>query len=273
MSADLKNLTGLGYRAPFQSHLLDGHADIGWLEIITENYLWDTGARREVLRKLRQNYQVAFHGVSLSIAAPEEHDEIYLKHLKQFCDEFSPVRVSDHLCWSSLGGHHWHDLLPFPYNEENFQRVVTKVNRWQEVLKRPLVLENLSSYVATDHSTMSEYEFLNAVCQKTGAQMLLDLNNMVVNARNFGIDPLKELARLDLRHVGQIHLAGFSEGEHFAIDTHAHPPVEETWKLFQHVSSQRSDIPFMLEWDADIPSFPEVWAVLEKAVKIQGEKA
>lgn len=259
---------GLGYRAPFHENLISGHPDIGWLEIITENYLWDKGIRRENLLKLRESYELAFHGVSLSLAAPEEHDEKYLKELKKFCDDFQPVRVSDHLCWSSTGGHHWHDLLPFPYTEENLNRLVQKVNHWQDFLKRPLVLENLSAYISTNLSTMSEYEFLAELCRKTSCQILLDVNNMIVNARNFNIDPYAELNKLDLKHVAQVHIAGFVEGKNFVIDTHSAPPHPATWELWKAVCQKKSDIPFMIEWDADIPDFQEVKRFLDMASEI-----
>ena len=267
----MKVLTGLGYRAPFYDDLIAGHSDIGWLEVITENYLWDQGARRQNLEKLRENYALAFHGVSLSLAVPEEHDITYLKQLKKFCDELSPVRVSDHLCWSSNGGHHWHDLLPFPYTEENLQRLVKKVLVWQDTLKRPLVLENLSAYIASGLSTMTEYQFLGELCRRTDCELLLDLNNMVVNARNFKLNPYEELKHIDLKRVAQVHLAGFVEGEHFVIDTHSRRPHSATWELWQHVCKLRADIPFMLEWDADIPSFSEVEEVLDQAVSIARE--
>lgn len=262
---------GLGYRAPFHHDLINGHSDIGWLEIITENYLWDKGTRRENLEKLRENYDLAFHGVSLSLAAPEEHDEAYLNELKIFADEFRPVRISDHLCWSSLGGHHWHDLLPFPYTEENLSRLESKVHYWQEKLQRPLILENLSAYVATDLSSMTEYEFLAELCKRTSCQILLDVNNMIVNARNFGVDPYKELAKLNLKDVAQVHLAGFVEGKNFVIDTHSEPPHPATWELWKAVNELRNDIPFMIEWDADIPDFQEVKSFLDIAAKISGE--
>lgn len=263
---------GLGYRAPFRDSLINGHPDIGWLEIITENYLWDKGTRRQTLEKLRENYDLAFHGVSLSIASPEEPDEKYLKELKVFCDEMKPVRVSDHLCWSSTGAHHWHDLLPFPYTEENLSRLTQKVNRWQEVLKRPLVLENLSTYIATTFSTMTEYEFLARLVKATSCEILLDVNNMIVNARNFGTDPFKEFAKINPASISQVHLAGFVEGEHFVIDTHSEPPHAATWELWDAVSRVRNDIPFMIEWDSDIPDFHLVKEHLDRASLIQRGK-
>lgn len=264
----MTKLMGLGYRAPFHDALISGHADIGWLEIITENYLWDRGARRQNLEKLRQNYELAFHGVTLSLAAPTEFDAQYLRDLKKFADEFQPTRISDHLCWSSNGSHHWHDLLPFPYTEENLRLITAKVNRWQDILQRPLVLENLSAYIATKNSTMSEYAFLAELCRRSGCQILLDLNNMVVNARNFKLDPMAELAHLDLKTVAQIHLAGFVEGEHFAIDTHSRAPHEDTWKLWERVCQLRADIPYMLEWDSDIPEFSVAQEILDRAASI-----
>lgn len=248
---------------------MPGHAEIGWLEVITENYLWDRGVRRKNLEKLRENYDLAFHGVSLSLASPEEHDEGYLKELRVFCDEFAPVRVSDHLCWSSTGGHFWHDLLPFPYTEENLGHLTRKVLRWQDVLKRPLVVENLSTYVASSLSTMSEYEFLAELVKATSCRILLDVNNMIVNARNFGVDPHKELAKIDLSSVAQVHLAGFVESESFVIDTHSEPPHPATWELWDAVCRKRNDIPFMIEWDADIPDFETVKFHLDRAAAIQ----
>ncbi len=260
---------GLGYRAPFYDDLIAGHPEIGWLEVITENYLWDRGARRQTLRKLRESYQLAFHGVSLSLAAPEEHDARYLRELRAFVAEFEPVRVSDHLCWSSLGGHHWHDLLPFPYTEENLQLITNKVLHWQDELKRPLVLENLSAYLAVTTSEMSEYAFLGELVKRTGCQVLLDVNNMVVNSLNFGLAPLLELEHIDLASVAQVHLAGFTRGTDFVIDTHSTVPAEETWQLWQQVCQRRADLPFMVEWDAEIPNFGELLPVLRRAREIQ----
>ncbi len=269
----MKKLMGLGYRAPFRDSLIDGHPDIGWLEIITENYLWDKGARRQTLEKLRQHYDLAFHGVSLSIAAPDEADKKYLTELKTFCDELNPIRVSDHLCWSSTGGHHWHDLLPFPYTEENLTRLTEKVLRWQDTLKRKLVLENLSTYIATNLSTMSEYEFLARLVKLTSCEILLDVNNMIVNSRNFGTDPYQELSKIDLTSVSQVHLAGFVEGEKFVIDTHSRPPHPVTWELWEAVCSKRNDIPFMIEWDSEIPDFDTVKIHLDRASLIQDGNA
>lgn len=266
-----KKLMGLGYRAPFYSDLMNGHPDIGWLEVITENYLWDKGVRRMNLLKLRENYELSFHGVSLSLAAPEHHDEQYLKELKEFIDEFQPERVSDHLCWSSIGGHHWHDLLPFPYTEANLERLTEKVLRWQEILKRPLILENLSAYVKTTTSTLSEYEFIAELCRRTDCQILLDVNNMIVNAHNFKINPYTELDKINLAAVAQVHLAGYSEDKDFFVDTHSNPPHSSTWELWSEVCSRRPDIPFMIEWDSDIPDFSEIKSHLDRAQKIATE--
>lgn len=259
---------GLGYRAPFYQDLINGHPNISWLEVISENYMWDQGVRRQNLEKLRENYELAFHGVSLSLAAPGEHDDKYLLGLKKFIDDFEPVRVSDHLCWSSSGAHSWHDLLPFPYTSENLSRLTTKVLHWQDKLKRPLVLENLSAYIRTDQSSMSEYEFLAELCRRTDCEILLDVNNMIVNARNFGIDPYHELKKIDLKKVSQVHLAGFVEGNDFVIDTHSEPPHPATWELWQGLCAQRSDIPFMIEWDSDIPAFSEIMSHLNRALEI-----
>jgi uncharacterized protein (UPF0276 family) len=263
-----KKAMGLGYRAPFYSSLIHGHPEISWLEVITENYLWDKGVRRSNLLKLREHYDIALHGVSLSLAAPEEHDRDYLLKLKSFADEISPVRISDHLCWSSLGGHHWHDLLPFPYTQENLNHISKKVEAWQDILKRPLILENLSAYLSTSKNEMSEYEFLGELVKKTDCEILLDVNNMIVNARNFNIDPYKELRHINLDKVAQIHLAGFTETAKFVIDTHSEPPHEATWELWAEICSRKKNIPFMIEWDSDIPDFEAVKKYLDRAYTI-----
>lgn len=267
----MKKLMGLGYRAPFHDFLIEGHPEIGWVEVITENYLWDKGQRRQTLETLRSKYEVALHGVSLSLASPEDLDVRYLKELKSFADELQPVRVSDHLCWSSLGGHHWHDLLPFPYTEENLERIIKKVHLWQDILKRPLVLENLSAYALSNLSTMSECAFLSELSKRTSCQILLDVNNMVVNARNFGIDPFSELLNFSMDSIAQVHLAGFIEGKEFVIDTHSEPPHPATWELWRDVCARRSDIPFMIEWDSNIPAFEEVLGHLGTAERIRKE--
>lgn len=263
-----QNLAGLGFRAPFYEDLIAGHPDVGWLEIITENYLWDEGGRRETLHKLRAHYELSFHGVSLSLAAPEDLDQAYLNRMKDFCREFQPARVSDHLCWSSLKGHHWHDLLPFPYTEENLARIAAKVSRWQDFMGRPLLLENLSAYAACKGSEMGEYEFLDRLCDKTQCGLLLDVNNMIVNARNFGWDAWQALDQLDLSKVGQIHLAGHVKGEDFSVDTHSTAPDQDTLKLFAEVGRRRAGIPYMIEWDDDIPDTSVVLAELAKAKKV-----
>lgn len=260
---------GLGHRAPFFEDLKSGHPDISWLEVITENYLWDRGSRREKLDVLRNHYGIALHGVSLSVASPDPVDEGYLRALADFVQEISPVRVSDHLCWSSLGAHHWNDLLPFPYTEENLSRVEKKVHRIQEVLRRPLVLENLSAYVQARSSEMSEYEFLSELSRRSGCELLLDLNNMVVNQKNFSLDPLRELEKIDLASVAQVHLAGYVDKGDFVVDTHSRTPDEATWQLWSAVCEKRNDIPFMIEWDSDIPSFTEVSELLQRAQGIQ----
>lgn len=264
-----KKTMGLGYRAPFYSDLISGSSEIGWLEVITENYLWDRGARRETLHSLREHYDIALHGVSLSIASPEKTDPAYLSALKEFARELKPVRVSDHLCWSSLKNHHWNDLLPFPYTKENLLNIIQKVMEVQDIIKRPLVLENLSTYIQAKSSEMSEYEFLAELSKRTGCEILLDLNNMVVNQKNFGTDPTRELERIDLSRVAQVHLAGYTDKGDFVVDTHSKSPDEATWRLWERVCEKRRDIPFMIEWDSDIPEFSEVSDLLRKAQSIQ----
>lgn len=264
-------LMGLGYRAPFSENLRGGSSEVSWLEVITENFLWDRGTRRENLDSLRENFAISLHGVSLSVASPEKPDPDYLRELARFIREIDPVRVSDHLCWSSLKSHHWNDLLPFPYTKENLEHICRNVSIVQDTIHRPLMLENLSAYIQSRESEMTEYEFLNLVSEKTGCEILLDLNNMIVNERNFGIDPRAELKKIDLRRVSQIHLAGHTDKGDFVVDTHSKAPDKATWDLWAEVCRKRNDIPFMIEWDSDIPDFETVITEVRRARSIQEE--
>lgn len=262
-------MPGLGLRAQHFPYL-EGHKPrvARWFEAISENYLDSYGRPRQMLRKVRNDFPVALHGVSLSLASATGVDMDYLLKLKQLANELEPMIVSDHLCWTRVKRHTIHDLLPFPFTDEAADHVVANIHKVQETLGRQIAVENISSYICFESSCYEELEFLNAVCSRTDCRILLDLNNLYVNASNHKFNAYDYLAQIDHQRVAQIHLAGYSDTKEFLFDTHAeavHPPV---WKLFGTFIANAPSVPFMIEWDQDIPEFKYLEEQLQIAVNI-----
>ena len=193
---------------------------VRWFEIISENYMSTQGRPRIVLEKIRQTFPIAMHGVGLSIGGAGVDLE-YLSQLRKLERWLEPFIVSDHLCWTGVNGENVHDLLPLVYDQENLDRICGQVSQVQDYLQRPLLLENPSVYFEFQNSVMDEVEFLATICRRTGAQLLLDINNVYVNARNFGTAPENYIDRVDFNQVGQIHLAGHTATGKFLFDTHS----------------------------------------------------
>lgn len=257
-SEDLCKL-GLGLRAPHYTFLESYISkDIKWLEALTENYLDSFGRPRLVLHKLRENYDIALHGVSLNIASAEGLDLDYLKKLKMLINEIEPFLVSDHLCWTGLKNHKIHDLLPFCYNNASLKVVIENIDLAQSILQRPLILENVSSYMSFKQSDRSEYQFLAEAAKSTGAKILLDINNVYVSAKNLDMNPYKCIDQIPAHLVAQVHLAGFSDMKDYLFDTHSQPVCPEVWHLFSYFIKNNPHTPFMIERDENIPSFLEL---------------
>src|SRR6187549_1800481 len=214
---------GIGLRPPHYQALLADRPQIDWVEIISENFLVAGGNPRAVLRQVRERMPVVMHGVSLSLGSVDPLNQTYLTELRALARELEPAWISDHLCWSSFGGHTGHDLWPLPLTEEALAHVAARVAAVQDWLGRPILVENVSSYLRYAHSTLEEWEFLAALTERTGCGLLLDVNNIFVSAHNHGFDPRAFLNGIPVGRVGQIHLAGHrDEGTHL-LDTHDHP--------------------------------------------------
>lgn len=262
---------GVGLRPTHYNDLLTGlPKEISWVEVISENYIDSLGRPRDILKNVREHYEVSLHGVSMNLASTDTLNMTYLKNLKNLIEDIKPVRVSDHLCWTGAFGHNLHDLLPFPMNRESFDLVASKVAMVQEILNREILIENVSTYL-TLKSELTEWDFLIELCEKTGAKILLDLNNIYVSAINQEYDPYDFINSVPLDMVGEIHLAGYTEVNGFLFDTHSRPVYPHVWKLFENVISKRSDIPFMVEWDEDIPSFEVLMDEVKKGDLIRRE--
>ena len=236
-----------------------------WFEAISENYM-DTGGRPlAILEKVRRHYPIALHGTSLSIGSVDPLSSNYLLRLKNLIQRIDPFIVSDHLCWSSVGGDALHDLLPLPFTEEAIAHVASRVRQVQDFIGRPMLLENVSTYVTYRHSTISEWEFLREVARRSGCGILLDLNNLYVNSFNHGFDPMDYLRAVPGELVGQFHLAGHTDMGKFLFDTHSAHVIDPVWKLYEEALRLWGPVSTLIEWDEAIPSFEVLAEEAEKA--------
>ena len=263
--------TGIGLRPPHYADVAAGRARIDWIEVITENFMVEGGNPRRVLRAVRERYPVVLHGVSMSLGSVDPLDERYLDGLAALARETEPAWISDHLCWSSFGGHSAHDLWPLPYTEEALRHVAARIARVQERLGRRILVENVSSYLTYRHSTMSEWEFLGALAETADCGLLLDVNNVFVSARNHGFDPIAFLDGVPRARVGQFHIAGHSDKGTHLLDTHDHPVCDDVWALYRHAVGRFGARSTLLERDDDIPSLDELCAEARRAAAMTAE--
>ena len=268
---------GIGLRTSHYRDLLDTLPPIGWFEVHSENYFGDGGQPLFFLEKFRSHYPLSLHGVGLSLGSADPLNPTHLKKLKSLVERFEPGLVSDHLCWSSVGGKFLNDLLPLPYTEEALGHVVTRIGEAQDFLRRPIVVENVSSYLQYKHSTIPEWEFVAEVSRRAGCGILLDVNNIYVSAQNHNFDPITYIDAVPVDAVKEIHLAGFDSNGECLIDTHGKPVFEDVWPLYAHAIERFGPIPTLIEWDADIPALDvllaEAWkarAILERHVETSG---
>ncbi len=259
---------GIGLRTVHFDHILKNEPAVDWFEIISENFMDSWGRPRYVLEQIAERYPVVMHGVSLSIGSTAPLDFEYLRKLKQLAADIGARWISDHVCWTGVAGVNTHDLLPLPYNEESLRHVVDRVRIVQDLLERPLVLENPSSYVTFKDSTMSEAEFMSRLAEDADCGLLLDVNNVFVSARNHDFDAVEYLRMMPHERIVQMHLAGHTNCGTHLIDTHDGPVINPVWELFRLAHGFTSGVSTLLEWDARIPEFPVVHREILKAKKV-----
>jgi uncharacterized protein (UPF0276 family) len=265
---DLPDLgIGLGLRSVHYSHVLESSPAVDWFEILSENYMQTAGRPLYILDQIAERYPVVMHGVSMSIGSTDRLNHDYLRELVALRDRIGARWVSDHLCWTGVAGKNAHDLLPMPYTEEALRHVAARVKEVQDVLGAPLALENPSTYVEFTSSTMTEPEFLAALCAETGCALLLDVNNVYVSAYNHGTDPYEYLAKIPWDRVVQFHVAGHTNNGTHIVDTHVGPVIEPVWKLLGEAHRKSGGASVLLEWDAEIPDFDRVHREAKKATK------
>ena len=244
---------GIGLRAPHYAQLLERRPALGFVEAHSENFFCDGGAPLDWLERIRAHYELSLHGVGLSLGSCDPLDRAHLARLKSLVERFEPALVSEHLSWSSFGGLHANDLLPLPFTEEAIDHVAGRIRQAQDFLGRELLVENISAYVRLGPSPMAEWEFVSAVAERADCRLLLDVNNVWVNASHHGFDPDRYLRGIDPARVGQIHLGGFEPTPEGLIDTHGRAVSEEVWALQARAVARFGPRPTLIEWDTDIP--------------------
>ena len=249
---------GIGLRAPHYREVLEQRPPAGWFEVHSENYFGAGGAPLHYLERIRAHYPVSLHGVGLSLGSADHLNLAHLEKLRALVARIEPALVSEHLCWSSIGGRYLNDLVPLPYTDEALRHVSARIRQAQDFLGRQLLIENVSSYLEYHDSTIPEWEFLTAVAQETGCGILLDINNIYVSAVNHGFDASEYLRAIPAAAVQEMHLAGFSvnryEDGEILIDSHGARVAAPVWSLYRQAVQCLGPVPTLIEWDTDIPA-------------------
>lgn len=262
---------GIGLRPDHYQAVLDTQPKVDWFEIISEDFMNEGGAPLHYLDKIRQDYPISMHGVSLSIGSVDPLDWNYLRQLKKLVQRVEPLWISDHICWTGVNHVNLHDLMPIPCTKEAVQHVVDRVRQVQEYVGRRILLENVSSYITFKQSEMTEWEFLNTVAERADCLILLDINNIYVNAFNHGFSAHDFLHGINLQRVWQFHLAGHKNCQTHIIDTHDDNIIGPVWELYRDAITLTGKIAVLIERDDNIPDVPELLAELSRAKAIYQE--
>ncbi|HEY2532501.1 MAG TPA: DUF692 domain-containing protein [Xanthobacteraceae bacterium] len=264
-----KHQFGLGLRKPHYRDFIEGvtAVPVDFVEVISENFMVDGGRPLHILKRVRERHPIALHGVSMSLGSVDGLRDDYLRRLRSLAKLIDPIFISDHLSWSRFEHFNSHDLLPLPYTKEALDVVSANIQHAQDTLGRTMLIENPSSYVSFP-GDMTEWEFLDAICSRTGCGLLLDVNNVYVSASNHGFDAQAYLSGIPAARVGQIHLAGHSRGRDLLIDTHDKPVPDPVWSLYASALDRIGPVATMIERDGDIPPLSELLAELELARNI-----
>lgn len=248
---------GIGLRAPHVMRVMQERPAIAWLETHSENLFAAGGGMHAAMETIRANYPLSLHGVGLSLGSADRLDAAHLQHLAALVDHYQPELISEHLCWGAIGGRHSNDLLPMPFTEEAVKVVAARISQVQDVLKREILVENVSAYLRFRDGDYTEWDFVTAVVRRSGCGLLCDVNNIYVNSVNHDFDPHVYLRALPREAIKEIHLAGFTRKNGLAapllIDSHSRPVDDKVWDLYDEAISLFGPIPTLIEWDQDIP--------------------
>jgi uncharacterized protein len=249
-------LIGVGLKPDHYQQILTDQPNIDWFEVHSENFFTDGGIGLNKLLSIRKFYPISLHGIGLSLGSGDGLDRNHLMRLDHLIQELDPFLVSEHLSWSRVNKIFVPELLPVPYNQESLEIFCKNIDQAQSFLKREILIENPSSYMEYNLSTFSEQEFITILAQKTGAKILLDVNNVFVSCSNHGWNPLEYIAAIPPSLVREIHIAGHEVDDelNIRIDTHNNFVCEEVWDLYKIAQSKFSNCPVLLEWDSKIPT-------------------
>lgn len=265
--------SGVGLKPENYRDILDGAPDIGWFEIHAENYMGAGGPPHAYLTAIRERYPISLHGVGLSIGAAGPLDTEHLARLRALADRYQPALFSEHLAWSSHDTVYLNDLLPLPYTKETLARVCDHIDEVQEAMQRQLLLENPSTYVSYAETTMAEVDFLREIARRTGCGLLLDVNNVFVQAANHGFGADGYLDAFPMEHVGEIHLGGHAQdtdedGSLLLIDDHGCEVADPVWTLYERALAHTGPMPTLIEWDNDVPAWPLLLVEAQRADRV-----
>ena len=259
---------GIGLRSCHYSYIETELPNVSWFEVLTDNYLCAGGPSLFHLEKIRASYPMTLHGIGMSLGSTDPLNQSYLQKLKSLINRIAPLLVSDHLCWTSFSGKYFHELLPLPYTEEALLHVASRIQQVQDFLGQRIMIENVSSYLTYTHSTMNEWEFLQAVAEKADCLILLDINNIYVSTQNNDLNPTDYLTGLAPNRIAQLHLAGFEDHDTHLLDTHSTSISPSVWDLYKQALRQFGPIPTVIERDNHIPDFLTLQQEAEYAQKI-----
>jgi uncharacterized protein (UPF0276 family) len=264
---------GIGLKPQHYQEILRDRPDFGFFEVHAENYMGAGGPPHHYLEAVRREYPISLHGVALSIGGECPLNRDHLARLKVLLERYDCGLFSEHLAWSTHEDAYLDDLLPVPYTGKTLQRVCGHVNETQDFLGRKMLLENPSTYVQFEESTMSEIDFISQIATRTGCGLLLDVNNVFVTCKNHNMDPNAYIDAFPVEHVGEIHLAGHDErsddtGAPLLIDAHGSPVVNRVWKLYERAVSRIGPVPTLIERDANVPPLADLLAEAARADRV-----
>lgn len=269
---NFESLIGVGLRRPHYQQILKDLPSIGWFEVHSENFFHNDSPAIRFLKKITEHYPISLHGVGLSLGSADGLDQHHLTRIKNMVDTMNPFLVSEHLSWGHVGGRHVPDLLPVPYTPESFDIFAANIACVQDYLKCDILIENPSSYLEFKTSVYKESEFLINLCDKTGAKLLLDVNNVYVSCQNHDWHALDYINAIPPNMVKEIHIAGHSSKDigsekPLLIDTHDHEVCDEVWALYEHAINRFGPTHTLLEWDAKIPNLNTLISQAKKALQ------
>lgn len=278
MTYTLPPRAGLGLKPEHYRDIMDAGPDVGFFEVHAENYMGAGGPPHRYLAAIAERYPLSLHGVGLSIGAARPLDKAHLARLKALVERYKPASFSEHLAWSTHDEGFLNDLLPLPYTEETLARVADHIDEVQQVLGRNMLLENPSTYVLFEDSTIDEIDFMWRISERTGCGLLLDVNNVMVSSVNHRLDPIAYIDRFPVEKVGEIHLAGYDEatdsaGDRLLIDAHGSTVLDDVIALYRHTLARSGPVATLIEWDNNVPDFSTLFAEARRADAMLADEA